>query len=300
MPASLPASPPGQRPAKTCRICGAVLAPLRAMRRDLCERPACLAHEAQAQAAEERHVHTQALREQAARLEPSLQPADLPVFWIFPYVADDVPLPEALRAQFEAYLDEQAERADGTAAAEPEPAAAPPALGETQMCTRCQGWCCARSAPGRHAFLDASHLRRWQLQHPGSTPADAARAYKDLLPARHSEGSCAYHGAQGCVLPRTMRASLCNTYVCGVIDELRDAEAARPGRPFVIAKGRHAPDSAVLAGPEGMRPLLAAHAGPDDDRGTGREEAPDAARDEALGAHVAAWDPAGREGSADA
>ena len=103
-----------------------------------------------------------------------------------------------------------------------------------QVCGRCTGYCC-RLGFSRQAFLDAPALHRAQRRAPDSSHADLVAAYLEALPALHHAGSCGFHGERGCVLPRSQRASICNTFECPGLEQTRQA-AERDGvrRVFVV------------------------------------------------------------------
>jgi len=50
--------------------------------------------------------------------------------------------------------------------------------------------------------------------HPDLTPVAVVRRYLDAVAPESVVGSCLYHGRQGCTLPRTLRADLCNRFHC--------------------------------------------------------------------------------------
>ena len=80
-------------------------------------------------------------------------------------------------------------------------------------CSLCKGWCCTNGAD--HAYLDQvtiSRVRRARL------PLDVRavlRLYIDRMPEVGYEGSCIFHGKQGCTLDRSLRSDVCNSYFCG-------------------------------------------------------------------------------------
>lgn len=228
---------PGDRLA--CSQCGLPLSPLRAMRSAVCERPACLQrHDAAALRAACEHTAGQ-LRQQQATVLGQDRAARLRVVWILPHQARLVTLPDGLRDDQLAYLGQLAgsELTASALPAGPSSLAATPAPAESQLCGWCGGRCC-RYGGENHAYLNASHLRRWQLEHPGSSLDDAAQAYSDRLPAQHVEGSCMYHGERGCTLDRRMRSEVCNRYICSGLRDVqaRTAEGADDEWLFVMGQ----------------------------------------------------------------
>jgi hypothetical protein len=126
-------------------------------------------------------------------------------------------------------------------------------------CGTCRGECC--TAGGTHAFLKVDSLVRVRAQlaaadaagpraarmradgADGALTADGLEAlYASHLPARHYRGSCVYHTTAGCNLPRSLRANLCNRYVCGGLTQLGRALAATGSTEAFVA----AADSAHL------------------------------------------------------
>lgn len=143
-----------------------------------------------------------------------------------------VPLPPERRAAFEANLD--AAIAEGFAADldelddsrnravvdRPEPP-----VGDA-ACATCQGACCKTGAAG-NAFIDKWVVAMYRRTEPDPTPEGFRAYYLDRLPEVSIEGSCAYHTDRGCMLPRTRRASICNTFLCKGVKEV--IKAAREG-----------------------------------------------------------------------
>jgi hypothetical protein len=80
-------------------------------------------------------------------------------------------------------------------------------------CSLCKGWCCTNGAD--HAFLDQGTITR---AHRARLPLDVRamlRLYIDRMPEVGYEGSCIFHGKQGCTLDRSLRSDVCNSYFCG-------------------------------------------------------------------------------------
>lgn len=234
-----------------CVHCGQPLSALRTLRTQVCERPACLQHVAQEQLRAERLRHDAAIRRSLGTRLPPGRAESMPILWMRVHDVTLVPLPQAKREDQTRHLRALAETAADGAAAEPERVGTTPARAEIQMCTWCQGRCC-RDGGDHHAFIGAAHLRRWQNDHPGSSLADAAQAYIDALPEVHAEMSCCYHGPQGCTLPRSMRASICNRHVCEALGKLQvlcDEDAARD---VVLVMGRREAEAVRLAAADGL------------------------------------------------
>ncbi len=86
-------------------------------------------------------------------------------------------------------------------------------------CANCEGKCCGRG--GTRAYLDGNAIRRFALSHPGAEARFIINAYLLRLPQMTYRGSCVFHSANGCGLPRTMRSTTCLNTDCGGIVELR-------------------------------------------------------------------------------
>jgi hypothetical protein len=91
---------------------------------------------------------------------------------------------------------------------------------ELAICGACQGACC-RPGRAQMAFLDAPLLERTRASLGLSGLEDAVAYYASALPDQHVAGSCYYHGAEGCALPREHRSDMCNTFMCDPMKRLR-------------------------------------------------------------------------------
>jgi hypothetical protein len=120
------------------------------------------------------------------------------------------------------------------------------------LCAFCAGRCCRHGAAS-HAFITTELLQRWLLQHPGHTAEAAATAYAARLPAWHAQGSCVYHGRQGCTLPAEWRADICNQHACDTLQRLQTHDNHRPA--VVAMQTEHRLLDAVWLQPEGPRRL---------------------------------------------
>ncbi len=215
---------------RRCRYCGEGLSTLQAMRGDACTRPPCRRAAIEAAVAGRRAVALERRRRAALRAGAPAWVADAGVVWLAPHDTLVVPLPAALRDEQARHLGALVAGAQ-VAPLPPHEARPDPAPGSAEagaagvVCTLCRGRCC-RPGQEHHGFVDRALLERWVAAHAGSTLDDAAQAYRACLPRRHVSGSCAYHGPQGCTLPRPMRSHICNGFRC---DALRAAQAADTG-----------------------------------------------------------------------
>ena len=80
-------------------------------------------------------------------------------------------------------------------------------------CTVCKGWCC--KGGGDHAYLDERVMARVRNARTELDARAVMRLYVERVPAAGYEGSCVFHGAEGCTLDRSLRSDVCNSYFCG-------------------------------------------------------------------------------------
>lgn len=86
------------------------------------------------------------------------------------------------------------------------------------VCGTCRGACC--KAGENHAFLTRTVLSRVKAEQRIATDASLLESYLNRVPELAREGSCIYHGAQGCALPRAMRSETCNRFLCYPLKQL--------------------------------------------------------------------------------
>ena len=124
-----------------------------------------------------------------------------------------------------------------------------------RLCGHCRGRCCQHGA-GWNAFIDLTVLQRWQQIHPEQCAADAVQAYLSLLPGKHVERGCLYQTAQGCVLPRELRADICNGFACPQLQQVQASSAADRERPILaLGFGRHTVERVALITEQSTQPL---------------------------------------------
>lgn len=120
---------------------------------------------------------------------------------------------------------------------EPERATVPSLLAATG-CGVCGGRCCVAGA--EHGMLTIETIQRYRATHPAATPDSTLDAYRAYLGGQTYEGSCVYHAANGCKLPRDLRASLCNSFECDeliqlqVLDPPATDDGSTPRKPLVL------------------------------------------------------------------
>jgi hypothetical protein len=96
-------------------------------------------------------------------------------------------------------------------------------------CAACGGRCCR--AGGDVAYLTADTVGDFVDAHPGLDGRRVAAAYLAHVPELTVPGSCVYHGAVGCGLPREMRSVVCNRFLCDGLVELRALVRRRDEAP---------------------------------------------------------------------
>lgn len=90
-------------------------------------------------------------------------------------------------------------------------------------CSTCRGVCCFRGKG--HAFLTKDLFAWRMLNEVDVSPEAQIEDYMSRIPEYAYENSCVYHGPEGCVLPREIRGSICNSFLCtGITDGLRRAK----------------------------------------------------------------------------
>ncbi len=142
---------------------------------------------------------------------------DPPLLTVPQYRAHPTPLPGQRRRAFARYLRRLIHEALNEPPGRPsraKPINPSPALRQIAAagCAACGGHCCSRG--GVHAYLDHNSIRRVAQAHPTLRARGLAALYFDRLPAESLDGSCVFHRSDGCVLPRELRANLCNVFYC--------------------------------------------------------------------------------------
>lgn len=100
-------------------------------------------------------------------------------------------------------------------------------------CRACRGRCCETG--GAHAYQTVESLRRVREARPRLSAQALVALYLSHLPARTVRGSCVFHGARGCALPRDLRGDMCNRFFCEPLLTWRErALASGDGAAFVV------------------------------------------------------------------
>ena len=85
--------------------------------------------------------------------------------------------------------------------------------GAAAACAVCGGHCCRKG--GDSGYLDADDFVRIRRTFPRLTCQELEAAYVAAVADETYEGSCIFHAAGGCSLPRAMRSRVCIAYLCG-------------------------------------------------------------------------------------
>lgn len=169
----------------------------------------------------------------AGALDPGAYPLALIPFYRAAVTDLPVERQQAIRDRLISFISQAEEDTDEEDEANPRP---PPdwspevdaVLG--QACGVCRGKCCRTGRD--HAYLSPAVIRRYRLAHPEQGPEQVLEAYLAHIGPQTMEGSCVYHTATGCTLPRDMRSRVCNDYFCPELNDLRSDD---PARAFVAA-----------------------------------------------------------------
>lgn len=251
---------------KLCRVCGRPLS-TENWTLGLCAAPDCR-RTALAQRAHEDHEQRvrqeRLLWKQAIRLRDQVMthfgvraPKSFQLAVIPAAVHQIARLPAQRRREFRDYLKSLIDRAASLPVppvVDQEPAPEPVSVQDARLqaasgsaCACCQGSCC-RGGAYTHAFLGVETLQRYRAAHPKQNPRQILAAYLRHIGNETCEGSCVYHRADGCSLPREMRADICNNFYCGGLHEFRaNVPATGPVRGFFVATTDDAIQRAALA-----------------------------------------------------
>ena len=80
-------------------------------------------------------------------------------------------------------------------------------------CAASRGHCCSKG--GNDAYLDENAIAQAWAQHPGLSKRALMQLYLDAVPKKAFADSCIFHTADGCSLPRSLRAPISEAYLCG-------------------------------------------------------------------------------------
>lgn len=118
------------------------------------------------------------------------------------------------------------------------------------VCEACTGSCCSQG--GDHAFLDVPTLRRFIRRNAVHDEEKILEIFMGRLPERN--GGCVYQSEAGCALPRTDRASICNSFECPSLRKVRKQWTVDgPHRIFTIAHEQSYIQAAAFVEPGSVR-----------------------------------------------
>ena len=107
----------------------------------------------------------------------------------------------------------------------------PEAMTFADACRACRGHCCRKG--GDHGYISPSTLQRVLAADPALGGDALIATYVSHVPARSYAGSCIYHSASGCALPRTLRSEVCTSYLCAGLKTLSEGASQHPERAVV-------------------------------------------------------------------
>jgi hypothetical protein len=236
--------------AERCEVCSERLSVHEQARGSVCDRPECRQAELKdwlrRQAERERLLRSAVvqylIQKEAVSGEDELESLSLGVV-----PANDrsiVNLPErrkrAFRDRLMGIITEAAKRRWGSEGPGSEPGRtvsereAPVSRALASACATCRGHCCPQG--GDHAFLQPETILRVMRDRPDLRPRQILDAYLSRLGTKTYFGSCVFHARSGCRLPRSMRADLCNDYLCKGLNAFRlSLEASASAEGFVAA-----------------------------------------------------------------
>ena len=89
----------------------------------------------------------------------------------------------------------------------------PEATSFAEACAACRGHCCSKG--GNDAYLDENAIAQAWTRHPRLSKRGLMQRYLDAIPRQAFADSCIFHAANGCSLPRSLRAPVSEAYLCG-------------------------------------------------------------------------------------
>ena len=154
-----------------------------------------------------------------------------------------VPLSDERRAAFAinvaAAIDRAFEDPDRPVPESPESPARHDAL-IGSACAACRGSCCRFG--GDHAYLYPDHFRRALRARPEVSRDALLAQVVSRLPGEVYHDSCIFHTTAGCALPRELRSNLCNTFLCGGLEEMLEEQDREPVPVLALCFRDHAAD----------------------------------------------------------
>ena len=121
-----------------------------------------------------------------------------------------------------------------------------------RACGLCRGFCCGNGAD--HAYLTVATIRLYMEKHLDEGPDEVRAAYLGCIRNDTVQGSCIFHQAGGCGLPREMRSETCNRYYCEGLTEFQKSLSGRDtARGFFVATEGEAILAAAFCDADGSR-----------------------------------------------
>lgn len=122
------------------------------------------------------------------------------------------------RRIFAAFLEELFAEVSRPRVKAPKPQQKPEATMFAGACAACRGHCCSKG--GNDAYLDETAIAQAWARHPGLSKRALMQLYLDAIPKKAFADSCIFHAADGCNLPRSLRAPVSEAYLCGPLERL--------------------------------------------------------------------------------
>ena len=113
-----------------------------------------------------------------------------------------------------------------------------------QACGLCRGSCCQSGK--EHAYLSSGTLSRVWGHAPEQTADELIASYLAHIPAEVYEDACVFQSATGCGLPRRMRSTICNEFLCRGLRNALGA-AGDPAVPHLVVAAMLGPRIVRLA-----------------------------------------------------
>lgn len=181
-------------------------------------------------------------RSTAAQALGVAEPQSYPIS-IVPYCLPEfVPVTDEQRSRMAGFLNELVtesepdEEEQSDAIATVEEADSPEVTAQLGLiCAVCQGYCCIHGGV-HNAFITRKTLSRFATQQNILSLDEVVPIYLDYLPAEHRDNACLYQTAQGCNLPRDLRADICNQYECSGLRAARERLPTANSRCAVIVR----------------------------------------------------------------
>jgi hypothetical protein len=223
---------------KVCQVCGQALSRHEGFAGKICSHWRCRRTWLEDQLQQYRRLAAQSLGVDAYETYPPV---------VVPWRrGSPTPLPAGRKRAFHERLARLVEAADGRREHQPAPGRvlplperppdpAPHAAVLSRVCAVCEGVCCYHGK--ELALLDPATVGRLLSTHPLPSRESAVAVYLQHVPQESYRGSCVYHTASGCVLPRPLRAPLCTGYECRGRKDLREhLQSTGCCRGFVVVR----------------------------------------------------------------